>query len=308
MPRYDILCLGDVNVDLILSGLQRLPQFGEEVLAQSIGTHLGGCTANVALFAAHLGLRTALRARVGTDDFGDFLLAELERLGVSTEFILRDPDLRSGLTVSLSGQQDRAFVTYLGTIDSLTRADVTDEILLSARHVHVGSYFLQSKLQPDIGAILARAQQLGLTTSLDTGFDPAGVWDSGVLDAIAHATVFLPNEVEASAIAGIADPLKAARRLAQTGAKVAVKMGGAGAALISNRGECQARAFEVQVVDTTCCGDAFNAGLLCAMLDGKPEEEQLRWGCAAGALIAGGSGACAERLSCDSIQQLLQEI
>jgi sugar/nucleoside kinase (ribokinase family) len=305
MPRYDILCVGDVNVDLILSGLQRLPQFGEEVLAESIGTHLGGCTANVALFAAHLGLQTALRARVGTDDFGDFLMAELERLGVSTEFIIRDPELRTGITVSLSGRQDRAFVTYLGTIDSLTRADVTDEILLSARHVHVGSYFLQSKLQPDIGAVLARAQELGLTTSLDTGFDPAGTWDSGVLGAVASASVFLPNEVEGPAIAGVAEPLEAARKLAQTGAKVAVKMGGSGAALVSEAGVHQTQALRVEVVDTTCCGDAFNAGLLCAMLDGKSEEEQLRWGCASGALIAGGSGACAERLSRENIEELL---
>lgn len=305
MPRYDILCLGDVNVDLILSGLQRLPQFGEEVLAEALGTHLGGCTANVALFAAHLGLKTALRARVGTDDFGDFLMAELERVGVSTEFIIRDPDLRTGITVSLSGRQDRAFVTYLGTIDSLTRADVTDAILLSARHVHVGSYFLQSRLRPDIAAILAHARQLGLTTSLDTGFDPAGTWDGGVLEAIAHATVFLPNEVEAPAIAGVADPLEAARRLARTGAQVAVKLGGSGAALVSDHGVYQAQALKVQVVDTTCCGDAFNAGLLCAMLDGKPEEVQLRWGCASGALIAGGSGACAERLSRAHIEELL---
>jgi sugar/nucleoside kinase (ribokinase family) len=305
MPSYDILCIGDVNVDLILSGLQRLPQFGEEVLAQSVGIHLGGCTANVALFAAHLGLKTALRARVGTDDFGDFLMAELERLGVSTELILRDPDLRTGITVSLSGRSDRAFVTYLGTIDSLTRADVTDELLASARHIHVGSYFLQSKLQPQIGAILARARELGCTTSLDTGFDPAGAWDGGLRNAIAHATVFLPNEVEAAAIAGVVDLLEAARQLARTGARVAVKMGEAGAALVTDRGLFQAPALPVPVVDTTCCGDAFNAGLLCAMLDGKPEEEQLRWGCAAGALIAGGSGACAERLSRTNIEKLL---
>ena len=70
--------------------------------------HMGGCTANVASFAAQLGLRTALRARVGVDEFGEFVMAELARAGVATEFIIRDPDLRTGITVSLSGARDRA--------------------------------------------------------------------------------------------------------------------------------------------------------------------------------------------------------
>ncbi len=108
---HDILCIGDVNVDLILAGVTRLPDFGEEVLAEAMGMHLGGCTANVATFAARLGLRSALRARVGEDDFGTFVLEGLAANGVSTAHIIRDGSLRTGLTVSISGPHDRAFVT-----------------------------------------------------------------------------------------------------------------------------------------------------------------------------------------------------
>ncbi len=311
MPDLDLLCLGDVNVDLVLSGVERLPDFGEEVLAQAMGVHVGGCTANVATFAARLGMRCALRARVGRDDFGDFVVAELEKAGVGTELILRDPELRTGLTVSLSGASDRAFVTYLGTIDSLTRADVEDGLLRRARHLHVGSYFLQRKLRPDICGILGRARELGLTTSLDTGFDPSGQWDGGITEALSRVDVFLPNEVEAAAIAGGGEALGGARRLAQVAGQVALKLGAHGARLLARHAatgrlaETSAPAFRVQVVDTTCCGDAFDAGFLCAMLEGREPSECLRWGNAAGAIIAGGSGTAGERLSREALEQIL---
>jgi sugar/nucleoside kinase (ribokinase family) len=302
--RYDLLCLGDVNVDLILAGVSELPRFGEEVLAGDVGMHLGGCTANVAVFGAALGLRTALRARVGRDEFGDFLLDALGTAGVSTAYILRDPDLRTGLTVSLSGPSDRAFVTYLGTIDSLVSADVTDDLLASAGHAHVGSYFMQRRLQPDLPAVLARARALGLTTSLDTGFDPYGEWENGLREALRHVDVFLPNEVEAPRIASLDDPRTAAASLAALGPRVALKLGALGSALHSDGIVTLAPGLSVDVVDTTCCGDAFNAGFLTAMLAGADPGTCLRWGNAAGALIAGGSGACAERLSPQAVASL----
>ena len=302
---YDILCAGDVNVDLILSGIERIPAFGEEVIAQAMGMHMGGCTANVAVFCARLGIRVALRARVGKDDFGDFLLEELQKAGVATDLILRDPDLRTGITVSLSGRADRAFVTYLGTIDSLRREDVSEALLSRARHVHIGSYFMQRKLQPHIAAILAQARALGLTTSLDTGYDPYEQWDSGILEALRQVSVFLPNEVEAPAIAGVQDPRVAARKLAELSERVAMKLGAEGSVLLADGQERFAPGYPVEVVDTTGCGDAFNAGFLCAMLDGKGPEECLRWGNAAGARIAGGSGAAVERLGREEVEALV---
>jgi sugar/nucleoside kinase (ribokinase family) len=306
MADYDILCIGEVNVDLVLSGVERLPRFGEEVLAGGMGMHVGGCTANVATFMARLGMRAALRARVGRDDFGDFAISELERAGVSTEFILRDDSLRTGLSVSLSGLEDRAFVTYVGTIDSLTRADVDDDLLARARHAHIGSFYLQRKLQPDIRSILGRARELGLTTSLDTGYDPFEKWDSDILSVLDSVDVFLPNEMEACEISGQSQARLGARKLAEHARRVALKLGAEGSMLFSQvvGGEPEevfARGFRVKVVDTTCCGDAFNAGFITAMLQGDSPEECLRRGNASGAIVAGGSGTSAERLSSEAI-------
>lgn len=284
--EWDVLAIGEVNLDLIMSGLPGLPQFGGEVLAQDITKRLGGSTANFAVCCAQLGLRVAFVAKVGHDDFGDFLVDELERAHLGSQHVTRDPVLRTGVTVSLSGPQDRAFVTYLGTIDSLTGDDIPPHVLRSCRHVHVGSYFLQTRLQPALPELFRQARRAGASVALDTGFDPAQRWDSGVRELLAQVDVFLPNEVEAPAIAQVEGENEAMRVLRQTCPLVAMKLGAEGAMACAD-GRCvRVAGLEVTVADTTCCGDAFDAGFTSALLAGLPLEDCLRRANACGALMA----------------------
>jgi sugar/nucleoside kinase (ribokinase family) len=70
---------------------------------------------------------------------------------------------------------------------------VTDGFLSQARHLHHGSYFLLDRLQPRIPEILQQAKKSGLTTSLDTNWDPAEKWNGRLHEALAHTDIFLPN-------------------------------------------------------------------------------------------------------------------
>lgn len=300
---YGVLAVGDVNIDLVL-GIETLPEFGQEILAHSLSQHLGGCTANFACYCARLGLRTALLARVGRDGYGDFLLAELQRFGVSTEHVIRDTDRPTGITVSLSGPTDRAFVTHLGTIDSLTGTDGPDALLAQADWVHVGSFFLQSKLRPDVSDLLRRARAQGGRTSLDTGYDPAEGW-GGLAEALTEVSLFLPNEVEAMAITGQRDPETALAALSRLAPAVALKLGADGAAYAARGERLMAPPFGVDVVDTTCCGDAFDAGFVAATLQGLPPVECLAWGNACGALVASAAGNAADRVSPDAVRRVI---
>jgi sugar/nucleoside kinase (ribokinase family) len=302
--KFDVLAVGDLNIDLIL-GLTSLPEFGREVLAHSIAQHAGGVAANFATYCVRLGLDVALVARVGRDSYGDFLIDHMREVGVCTEYIIRDDTLATGLTVSLSGPADRAFVTHLGTIDSLTGADVPDALLAQARFVHVGSYFMQSKLQPDLPDLLQRAHAAGALTSLDTGYDPYERWNTALPQALPHLDLFLPNEIEATAIADDPDALSAGRGLAAATAAVALKLGGKGSWLLTKEDELFAPPFAVEVVDTTCCGDSFDAGFVAAWLKGKAPQERLLWGNACGALVASGPGNYAENVSVESIEKVI---
>jgi sugar/nucleoside kinase (ribokinase family) len=302
---YAVIAFGDLNVDLVLSGIREAPKFGGEVLAEKLGMHAGGSTANAATCCAQLGMPTVLVTNIGDDSFGDFLLQEMERYGVLTTHILRHTTLNTGITVSLSMRDDRAFVTHLGTIDSLAAEDATEELLEQADHLHVGGYYLQSRLRPDLPAVFRRAHELGLTTSLDTGFDPSEQWDGGLMEALGEIDVFFPNETEAAGITGHAEPQQALEALADRCRVVALKVGMEGSMATADGEVYFAPGLKVNVADTTGCGDAFDAGFLHEWLAGKHVEDCLRLGNACGALIATAPGNAAHLLANQGAQALL---
>ncbi len=301
---FDVLVIGDLNVDLILSGLPRLPQFGEEVLATGLAQRLGGSAANFAVCCARLGMSVAFVANVGRDEFGSFLRNTLEELGVATDYVRRHPDLSTGITVSLSGAHDRAFVTYVGTIDSLHGSDIPPDLPGRARHMHVASYFLQTQLRPDLLDLVARVHETGATVSLDTGFDPAERWDSGLLSLLSEMDIFLPNEVEAQAIAAAETVDSALATLCGMTKLVAVKVGAEGSLACDGRETIHVPAFRLEVADTTGCGDSFNAGFIDGLLQGLPLAESMARGNACGALMASVVGNDAHVLTPAAIAQL----
>ncbi len=184
---------------------------------------VGGSAAITAVAAARLGLSVELVAAVGADPAGDFMLGQLAREGVGTAAVAVRDGMPTGMTVALSRGADRAILTTLGAIASLTARDVPAALVAQARHVHISSYFLlEHSLGPGLAAILAAARAAGATTSLDTNWDPAGKWGDGQLRAsLAQTDVLLPNEREAMRIAGDAGPggrgAGAHRRGARTG-------------------------------------------------------------------------------------------
>ncbi len=302
---FDVLVVGDLNIDLILSGLPKLPDFGEEVLASGLARRLGGSAANFAVCCARLGLNVALVANVGRDEFGDFLRGKLQEWGVTTDYVRRDPDLATGITVSLSGAADRAFVTYVGTIDSLQAADVPRDLLARSRHLHIASYFLQTKLQSGLPSLAADARDAGASVSLDTGFDPDENWDTGLLDLLPQVDIFLPNETEARAITGTPTIDAALATLAAMTDVVALKTGAQGALACADGETVHVPAFAIEIADTTCCGDAFNAGFIEGILAGLPLTEAVARGNACGAIMASVVGNEGEMLTPSAVSELI---
>lgn len=302
-----MLVVGDLNIDLILSGLPRLPRFGEEVLATGLVQRLGGSAANFAVCCARLGLKVAFVANVGRDEFGDFLRGKLQEWGVTTDYVRRHPDLATGITVSLSGARDRAFVTYVGTIDSLEGRDVSRALLQRSRHVHIASYFLQTRLQAGCRDLVTACHEAGATVSLDTGFDPDESWDSGLLDLLPEVDIFLPNEVEAQAITETPSVDAAFAVLCAMTDVVALKVGADGALACSEGETVHVPAFAVDVVDTTCCGDAFDAGFIDGLLAGMSLSETVARGNACGGLMASVVGNEARVLTPEAVAEIIDD-
>lgn len=292
LPAFDLLVLGEINPDLLVYGDVE-PDFRQvEKLVDRAVLTVGSSSVIFACAAARLGLRVAFVGLVGQDVFGDFMLAEMQRRGVDTRWVQRRKGEATGLSVILQRPDGgRAILTAAGLIPALRVEDVPGEALEAARHVHVGSYYLQTALQPGLPALFRRVRSLGRTTSLDPNYDPAERWAS-IWRVLPYTDVFLPNEMEACAIAGVEDVEEAARRLAREARWVVVKRGEQGALAVGREGEraaVPAVAMD-RVVDPVGAGDNFDAGFLYGFLHGWPLEKSLRLAVACGALSLRGEG------------------
>jgi sugar/nucleoside kinase (ribokinase family) len=293
--KASVLIVGDANPDLILRGDVK-PRFGQaEQLLTGADLVLGGSAAITAAGCARLGLPTVLLAAVGDDVFGAVTRQCLAALGVRLESPATSAP--TGLSVHLSTEDDRAILTLPGAIPALRPDDVTDELLAAAGHVHVGSLYLQPALAAGLAGVFIRARELGVSTSLDTNWDPAGRWES-LAEILAYTDVFLPNAAELLAITGAGDVGAGAAELVAGGTTVVMKDGARGARAWWPGGHCAAPGRKVRVVDTAGAGDSFNAGFLAGRLAGLAIEEAVGWAAVAGSLStrsAGGTEAQATR-------------
>lgn len=287
------LFAGEINVDLVLQGYTEFPVPGKEVLVRDFAMVLGSATAIMAMGLARLGTPVSFLGRVGDDVWGRYCLEDMAGRGIDLSRVIRGGGLKTGVTVSITHPADRALVTYLGAISALTGADVKDEAMAGLDHLHASSFFFQEGLRPDFPDLFARARRAGLTTSLDTGFDPSGRWDGGLRETLRETDLFFPNEVELRALSGCDDPAQGIRALENGRTRVVAKLGQDGAMALDGDQVVHVPAYRVETVDTTGAGDSFNAGFLHRWLQGALLVECLRLGAACGALSTLGLGGTA---------------
>jgi sugar/nucleoside kinase (ribokinase family) len=280
--QLDVIVAGEINVDLILRGAPP-PELDKELLAEDMDLVLGGSSSITAFNLARLGARVGFVGVVGDDTFGRYCAERLRWAGVDLAHLKWAPKEKTGITVWLTRGDRRAGVTYPGTIARLRARDVPSEYLRRARHLHVGAYFFQTSLHPGAAALFRRARKLGLTTSLDTNYDPAETWDSGLQAVLKETDLFLPNEDEARRLTGLADVFEAAAALRKLARIVVIKRGARGALVAAEQGAFTVPAVRVKAVEMTGAGDSFNAGFLSRFVRGASLEECARAGVQAGA-------------------------
>lgn len=286
---FDILVPGEINPDLILSG-DVLPEFGQtEKLVDQATLAVGSSSAIFACGAARLGLKVAFVGLCGDDVFGHFMLDEMTARGVNIDHVSVLKDGSTGLSVILNRSMDRAILTYPGLIAALQASDIPDSLLKQARHLHIASYFLQTKLQPDLPELFSRAHALGLSTSLDPNWDPSNQW-LGFDQLLQHVDVFLPNQNEARAITHTDNVESALVSLAAKSKLVAIKRGADGASAQNKHASISIPSISVKVVDTVGAGDTFDAGFIYGYLNSWDLERSLRLATVCGALSTQSAG------------------
>jgi sugar/nucleoside kinase (ribokinase family) len=288
-----VAVIGEVNVDLIASGLTSAPVLGREVLAENLQTVLGGASTIFACGVARLGHPVSFFSKVGNDGYGHFCVDALRKNGVSSENVSVVTTSKTGVTISLSTRSDRAFVTVLGAISELRYKDLDLQALQGHSHLHMTSLFLQTALRPSFPRILRQARKMGLTTSFDPNSDPMSSWSPDVWSVVNETTILFINQEEALHLTRKKNVREALKQLAERVPCVIIKLGPRGAIAAADGEVLSAPPFKVSPVDTTGAGDSFAAGFVHAFLSGRGLRECLVQGNACGALSTlqvGGTG------------------
>ena len=283
----------------------RLPQDGETVVGNRFVTYAGGKGANQAVAVARMGARSAMVGRVGDDMFGPQLIELLQDAGVETEWVGVSEGVSSGIAVISVGEggQNR-IVQVLGANDTCGE---TEYDALAALLLRASVLLLQLEVSVELSLRVAQlAASQGVTVILDPG--PVRPVPA---DFYRNVSVITPNETEAEALVGY--PIRdthtaasAARELLNRGVGAAViKLGGQGAYWADGEGSGHILPFPVEAVDTVAAGDACNGALAVALAEGRPLEEAVRWGSAAGALAVTKVGAQDSMPTRDAVLALL---
>ena len=210
MKKYDIAAIGELNVDIILNGIESEPEIGKEKFCKDMVVTLGSSTAIFAANAAALGSKVCFVGMVGRDPFGELVCTSLQAKGVDTKYLIHG-NTPTGATICMNYDEDRANLTYQGAMDVMGFDDIAPEVFAEAKHIHLSSLFMQSGLLRDIHKVLDAAAANGATVSLDTQWDPMETWKLDYRTVLPKVTVFLPNEKELQALTG-ADNLESDTR------------------------------------------------------------------------------------------------
>ncbi|HEY4191306.1 MAG TPA: PfkB family carbohydrate kinase [Mesorhizobium sp.] len=268
--------IGNVNVDLILGPAAPWPKAGTEIIVDHDELRVGGQAGNSALVWQALGVDFSIAANVGSDQFGRWLREEFGRRAEKWTVSPEGTTLSVGIT---HPDGERTFFTTRGHLPRLDLAgvlSVLDGPQLAGGWALLCGSFLTNDLTRDYTAFFDWADSHGIAVALDTGW-PMDGWTQANRDAVkawlSRCALALFNEIETTTLAGLDDPVEAAKKL-QAGMKkdavAVVKRGPQGALAIGAYGAAvQVDAPAVDVVDTIGAGDVFNAAFLAALVRGE---------------------------------------
>jgi sugar/nucleoside kinase (ribokinase family) len=285
------IAMGVHVLDVLVRPVETIPEGQGGQLVEQIRITAAGSAGGAALVLAKLGATVQSAGAIGTDAVGQMLTALLERDGVDTSLLVKRAEVQTSASVlPIRPTGERPAFHVVGANATYGPDDAPRDAIEAATHLHLGGpEFMGGEAA---AKILSRARENGAVTSADI----LAPGDPGLLEWVApafpHLDYLLPNDEQVLGFTGESELVAGCRALVERGvACVAATCGGEGVVIVDADNDESVPAFEVEVVDTTGCGDAFSAGFLRGLSLGRDSRGAADLGCATAALVAQGLGS-----------------
>ena len=295
-PSGTVTVLGAHILDVLGRPVETIPPGQGSVRLEEIRATAAGTAAGTGVDLAKLGARVLAVGALGDDLLGDIVIAAMARHGVDTAGLVRKKGAQTSATIlPIRPNGDRPAFHVPGATRLFTRADVDLERIQNSRALLVGAPdALAGMTGEELADIAGAARSNGTLVAVDV-LHPGRPRDLGRLAPLLAVTDwFIPNEDQILALTGREEPADAIKDVLALGTAAVAVTCGADGCLVAWQGSgapVRLPALEVQVVDTTGCGDGFTAGLLTGLLAGATPEDAAWLGLACGALVATGLGS-----------------
>jgi len=293
LPKFDAVFVGLTIVDIAGRPVKEIPDGGNVAFIEEIRMNPAGTAAGSVMNASKLGVQTSTVACVGNDTMGDFIIDEYLRLGIDVSMVQRSEHSRTSATIlPIRPNGERPALHSRGASDDLVVSNDQFDEICNARFLHLGGTGLMKSMDRGPStALLSHAKAAGLTISLDL-IAPNESTMKLLEDLLPNVDYFMPSMEEAAYLTGQDDPATIAEVFLKMGAKTCVfKWGERGSYIHTGNDQFSIPAFNVNVSDTTGCGDSYCGGFIAGLVFGRNLRAACELATATSGLVATGLGS-----------------
>ena len=291
--KYDATIVGLYVLDILGRPVSEIPKGGDLAYIDELRLTVAGTAGGTIIDCAKLGLSTLAVGAVGDDEKADFVVSVLEKFGADTAGFERIKGVPTSSTIlNIRPNGERPALHLRGACDYFMPPNKEKLNIFDCKVFHLGGTGLLKKLDGSASVELLKAAKENecITTWFLIGATESTI--DIVKPLLPHIDYFMPSIEEASIMCGLDDPKDIAKYYLDNGVTNCVlTMGGEGSLFVNKDETIKTPAFDINVVDTTGCGDAFDAGMITSLINDFDLEKSLKFATTTSGLVATGLGS-----------------
>ena len=283
-----VLCFGSLNIDYTYK-VDHFVKKGETLSSESLKVFSGGKGLNQSIALAKAGADIWHAGAIGSD--GIFLVKELEKAGVNTEYITVLENVRTGNAIIQNDKEgDNCIILYGGANHAITKEQVNSVL----EHFHSGDFLVLQNEINELPYIMEQAHKKDMKIVLN----PSPMNDRIFELPLAYVNYFVLNEIEAGQLLDMEikegfDGKELSKKLLERFPEAAIvpTLGCDGSVYLDKQNRVCQSAFRVKTVDTTAAGDTFTGFFIGGILKKLSVGDAMEMASKAAAIAVSRAGA-----------------